>query len=268
MSMAEWLVRFVIISILVMASTLYLRGWHRLRLAGSPLARASRLVFFASSLLLILVATLPPLYPLSHQFLFARALQKILMAMVAAPFLWLSCPVHISLRGLSFPWRQRVFRTLQPHTWSGQLLRTMTYPGTTWLIYVAAIVIWHDAAVVNWTMQGQTRHYLTLFVMFGAALLYWVHIIGTGFQLRWSLPGWMLFAYAVGVEIPNMTAGIAIAYSGRPLYSHYVVTHEGLAFSILDDQMISGGLVWFMGSVVFFFSAVLIVNRLFIRNKG
>ena len=75
----------------------------------------------------------------------------------------------------------------------------------------------------------------------------------------------MLFAYAVGVEIPNMTAGVTIAYSSKALYSHYAALR---GTDVIADQMLSGGLVWFMGSVIFFSSAVIIVNRLFKRNKG
>ncbi|MCB0064535.1 MAG: cytochrome c oxidase assembly protein, partial [Caldilineaceae bacterium] len=106
----------------------------------------------------------------------------------------------------------------------------------------------------------------TLGFMFAAALLYWVHIVGTGLKLRTALPGWVLFIYAVGVEIPNMAAGITIAYSSTPLYEHYIATHERLNIDLIADQIMAGGLVWFMGSVVFFCSAVLIVNRLFLRH--
>ena len=134
------------------------------------------------------------------------------------------------------------------------------------MLYVAAIVIWHDVAVVNWTMADQSRHYLTLGLIFGAALLYWVHIVGTGFHLQRALPGWVLFVYAVGVEIPNMTAGITIAYSSVPLYAHYMAAHAQPGSLMIEDQIMAGGLVWFMGSIVFFFSAVMIVNRLFVRH--
>ncbi|MEZ4615212.1 MAG: cytochrome c oxidase assembly protein [Caldilineaceae bacterium] len=261
-----WLIRLVLLALLAVLVTLYGRGWQQLRRAGSPLAKPMRLSFLFSSIALLLLATFPPLYTRSHELLYARAMQKIMVAMVAAPLFWLACPLHFMLRGLPFAWRRQFMRSLRTDTATGQLLRGATSTGVAWMLYVTAIVIWHDPSVVNWTMDGMSRHYLTLMLMFGAALLYWVHIVGTGFHLRNALPGWVLFAYAVGVEIPNMTAGITIAYSGTPLYAHYVTTHQQLALGMIEDQITAGGLVWFMGSVVFFFSAVMIVNRIFIRH--
>lgn len=266
MPITEWFIRLLIVVILATVGGVYLRGWRHLRQVGSPLAKPFRLTLLLSSMLLILLATWPPIYELSHEILYARAVQKIMVAMVAAPLFWLACPVHIMLRGLPFRWRRAIFHRFQPETWTGHSIRAVTSTGVAWLVYVSAIVIWHDTNIVNWTMGGNVRHYLTLTLMFGAALLYWVHIVGTGLKLRTALPGWVLFAYAVGVEIPNMAAGITIAYSSTPLYTHYVATHERLNIDLIADQIMAGGLVWFMGSVVFFFSAVMIVNRLFLRH--
>lgn len=262
------LIRLVIVGLVLFIGSAYWRGWQQLRHSGAPLATSARLSLLIISLLLILLATLPPLYNLSHSLLYVRALQKIMVAMVAAPMFWLACPVHVILRGLTFARRQQIMRWLAPARWGGQLMQWLGQPALVWLFYVAAIVIWHDSAVANWTMSAPARHYFTLTVLWVAALLYWVQIIGTGLYTRWKLPGWMLFIYAVGVEIPNMTAGVTIAYSSAPLYNYYVTRHAARGTNVLDDQMMSGGLVWFMGSVVFFSSAVMIVNRLFKANKG
>ncbi|MCB0121773.1 MAG: cytochrome c oxidase assembly protein [Caldilineaceae bacterium] len=264
--MSIWVVRLAIVAIVGSVGWYYLRGWQRLRRAGSPLGHWARLGVMGISGSLILLATFPPLYPLSHELLYARATQKILVAMVAAPLFWLASPLHIILRGWPFAWRRRVIYLFRSDTRSGRLIRLFTSTGVAWMLYVGAIVIWHDSHVINWTMTGTSRHYLTLLFMFGAALLYWVHIVGTGFRLRRALPGWVLFAYAVGVEIPNMTAGITIAYSSTPLYAHYVESARRIGNDVLGDQVMAGGLVWFMGSVVFFFSAVMIVNRIFLRH--
>ncbi len=268
MNLSSGLIRLVIVGLVLLIGSAYWRGWQRLRRSGTPLATPARLSLLINSLLLILLATLPPLYTLSHSLLYVRALQKIMVAMVAAPMFWLACPLHVILRGLAFERRQHFMRWLAPTSWGGRLTHVLGQPALAWLFYVCAIVIWHDSAVVDWSMRAPLRHYLTLMVLFVAALLYWVQITGTGLYTKAKLPGWMLFVYAVGVEIPNMTAGVTIAYSSAPLYNHYAALHTARGTSVIDDQMISGGLVWFMGSVVFFSSAVMIVNRLFKANKG
>ncbi|MCB0182984.1 MAG: cytochrome c oxidase assembly protein, partial [Caldilineaceae bacterium] len=248
------------------AGWVYLRGWHRLHRAGAPLGSPIRPLLLLGSTALVLVAFFPPFYEGSHQVLYLRAIQKILVAMLAAPLFWLATPVHISLRGLPYRWRRFFIHAIRADTRSGSMIRIGSAMGTTWLLYVAAIVIWHDSKVVNWTMAGTNRHFLTLTFMFAAALLYWVHIVGTGLRLRYALPVWVIFAYAVGVEIPNMTAGITIAYSSIPLYAHYTAIAKITGADIFDAQVLAGGLVWFMGSIVFFFSAVMVVNRIFVRH--
>ena len=262
------LIRLVIVGLVLFLGSAYWRGWQRLRRSGAPLATGTRLSLLINSLLLILVVTLPPFYTLSHSLLYVRALQKIMVAMVAVPMFWLACPVHVILRGLAFARRQQFIRWLRPDHWGGRLTQFLGQPALAWLFYVCAIVIWHDSAVVNWAMSAPLRHYLTLTVLLTAALLYWVQITGTGLYTKARLPGWMLFVYAVGVEIPNMTAGVTIAYSSASLYNHYATLHTAQGTSVIEDQMLSGGLIWFMGSVVFFSSAVMIVNRLFKANKG
>ncbi|MCB0063437.1 MAG: cytochrome c oxidase assembly protein, partial [Caldilineaceae bacterium] len=119
MPLTEWLIRLLIAGLLGTIGSLYWRGWQQLRQAGSPLAKPFRLTMLLGSMLLILLATWPPLYSLSHEILYARAVQKIMVAMVAAPLFWLACPVHIILRSLPFAWRSKLYHMVQPETWSG-----------------------------------------------------------------------------------------------------------------------------------------------------
>lgn len=270
MTIFDWLLRLLIISALGLLWFGYLRGWRRWRRVDAGLASPLRLVALALSTGLILVAFFPPLDRLSRDFLFVRALQQMAIAFVAAPLLWLAAPLHLIGCGLPFPWRRRWVRWLQPQRWSGRLTRACTQPAVTWLAFVSAIVLWHETVVVNWTMQQPGLHLLLLGLFFCIAFLYWGHLTGTGLRRLHRVPGWVLFAYVVGVEIPNMATGMTIAYAGTPSYAYYVATHARMVvgMSAIEDQMMSGGLIWFTGSFVFFGSAVLIINRLFRRYKG
>lgn len=270
MMILDWLLRLLILGALGLLWVGYLRGWRRWRRVDATLASPLRLVALAISTGLILVAFFPPLDYLSRDFLFGRALQKIAVAFVAAPLLWLAAPFHLISCGLPLAWRRRWVRWLQPQRWSGRLVRAFTQPAATWLAFVSAIVLWHETAVVNWAMSQPGVHLCLLGLLFGIAFLYWGHLAGTGLRRLHRVPGWVLFAYVVGVEIPNMATGMTIAYAGTPSYAYYVAMHAHMAagMSAIEDQMISGGLIWFTGSFVFFGSAVLIINRLFRRNKG
>ena len=262
--------RLLILGLLGVLWFWYLRGWWHWRRVDRGLASPRRLLALVLSTGLILLAFFPPLDTLSREFLFVRALQKIALAFWAAPLFWLAAPYHMVGRGLPLFWRRRLTRWLQPSRWFGRALRAITQPAVTWLLFVAAIVMWHDAVVVDWTMSHAPMHFFTMVLLFGVALLYWGHLVGTGPRLRRQLPGLVLFAYVVGVEIPNMATGITIAYTETPFYAYYSATHALMptAFSVIEDQRVSGGLIWFTGSFVFFPSAVLILNRLFGQNKG
>lgn len=268
---SDWLLRLLLVGMLGLLWFGYLRGWQRWRRVDAGLASPLRLVSLGVSTGLILVAFFPPLDNLSRDFLFARALQKIALAFIAAPLLWLAAPFHLISCGLSLDWRRRWVRWLQPQRWSGRLVQGFTQPAVAWLAFVSAIVLWHDTAVVNWTMPQPGVHLLLLGLLFSIAFLYWGHLVGTGPRRFYRVPGWVLFAYVVGVEIPNMATGMTIAYAAIPSYAYYVAAHAAMpsTLSALEDQMISGGLIWFIGSFVFFSSAVLVINRLFRRhNKG
>ncbi|MEZ4863277.1 MAG: cytochrome c oxidase assembly protein [Caldilineaceae bacterium] len=249
---------------------LYGRGWWRLRQGRYALASGKRLAFFCVGLALLLAATLPPLFALSFQFLFVRALQKIMIAMWAAPLLWLACPLQIIQRGLPFAWRHQVTQWLKPERRLNRGLHLLTEPAVAWLGFVSAIVLWHDVGIVQRVMPWPGAHLLVIVLITGIGLLYWGHLVGTGLRRYRRVPEWVLFAYVIGVEIPNMATGMSIAYAGAPLYGYYAATHAHLAasFDVINDQRLSGGLIWFMGSVVFFSTGVLILNRLFRHNKG
>lgn len=270
MTTVDWLIRLVIISILIVIWFWYLQGWRRWRRVDAGLATPQRLVALSVSTLCILAAFFPPLDFISRHLLWGRALQKVALAFWAAPFFWLAAPFHLGSRGLSLVWRRRLTRWLAAGHWSGQVVRFITQPAVTWLAFVAVIVLWNEAAVVDWTMQHQGVHGAMMILLLGVALLYWGHLVGTGPRLRRQLPGWVLFAYVVGVEVPNMATGMTIAYAGAPFYTYYATMHSltTSSFGVIEDQMMSGGLIWFTGSFVFFASAVLIVNRLFHHHDG
>ena len=270
MMMVEWLLRLLILGALGLLWVGYLRGWQRWRRVDAALANPTRLVLLGISTLLIVVAFFPPFEQVSRDFLFARAIQKMALAFVAAPLFWLAAPFHLISCGLPVAWRRRLVRWLQPSHWLGWLTRAFTQPALAWIAFVSVIVLWHDTNVVNWAMPRPGVHTVLLLFLLAIALLYWVHLVGTGPRRLHRVPGWVLFAYVVGVEIPNMATGMTIAYAAVPSYDYYVAAHAAMPSTLnaLEDQMISGGLIWFVGSFVFFGSAVLVLNRLFRRHKA
>jgi putative membrane protein len=253
-------------------SLLYGRGWRRLRRRFPSLITRGRLGFWLLGIALLSIAHLPPLALISQEWLWGRAVQKVLTCLLAPPLLWLACPLHVMAWALPTAWRRYWTREVLGNSRTRRYLRTLTNPGFAWLLFISAFLIWHDVGFVNWTMQRVWTHHVVLWGLALAALLYWWHVVNTGPRIHSRLPAWVFFAYLVGADIPNMAAGVTIAFAGHPLYSYYqrVQSMWPSAFNLstVDDQIIGGGMIWCFGSLIYFSSAVLVIRKLFQDNHG
>jgi cytochrome c oxidase assembly factor CtaG len=105
--------------------------------------------------------------------------------------------------------------------------------------------------------------------LLGAALLFWQQITRMGPRRYTTASPFARFAMLVGVEVPNIIAGITIAFRSTPLYSFYAAQEtEAIARgAAMSQQTVSGALVWVFGSLVYIVSIVLVVNEIF-RREG
>jgi cytochrome c oxidase assembly factor CtaG len=246
---------------------LYIRGWLRLREISPTIAKPEKLFAFWLAAGVVLAVFISPLYTLSEQLLFGRALQMILICLVAPPLVWLAAPVHTIAWGAPGRLRRRFTRQLLETTTTRNVVRTLSAPGLTWLLFIGAFLIWHDPQFVDWSMRADLRHHLALALLLGAALLYWGHVVRTGPRIHRRLPGWVYFAYLIGADIPNMISGVTIAFNGQPIYNYYAAVHAAADYryniNVLADQTIAGGIIWCFGSIIYFGSAVLVIRKLF-----
>lgn len=257
--------------ILALLAVLYLWGWRRLRRVEPRLASVARLLAFLAGLTALTLALIWPLPIWSNQLLAMRSVQKALVAMIAPPLLWLGCPVHVIVWGLRRQLRRGFVYLRQGKGPAARGLRHMTQPLVGWFVFVGAFLSWHDPQTTPLLLGNTMLHYLAPWLLLGAALLYWWPVVGTGPRLQSRFPIWVLIPYLITVEIPNMVAGVTIAFSGHPLYPYYVAVHAAMGnrlwLDVMTDQMVGGAIVWVFGSLVYVASIVLVVHRLF-RNDG
>lgn len=257
--------------VVISTAVLYGRGWRRLRQRYPDLAKPGRWFAFVLALLLILLPHFPPIYTASEQLLAARSVMNICTAMLAPPLLWLSLPAHTLLLGLPSALRCSFTRLMFTSSPSRSVIHALSTPGVAWLLFLGAIVFWHDARFVNWSMTQHWARQLSLWVLLGAGLMYWGHIVGTAPHLHQRVPLWIYFACLIGIEIPNMASGMTVAFTPRPIYDYYVAAHAALpnrfGLDVQSDQVLAGGLIWFCGSIVYFGSAVLIFRALIPREQ-
>lgn len=254
--------------VLAVVSVAYALGALRVRYVSPRLTSPWRMAAFGFGIAALMAALVWPLPGWSNALLSMRSLQKVLICMVAAPLLWLACPLHV-LAWAGGPRQRGLYVRLQaatqrPGTW----LHTATQPLVLWFVYLAASLFWHDPQAAPFMLGDGWFHYVAPWLLLGAALLFWWPIVDTGPRRLPRLPLWLLLAYVLGVEIANMVAGVTIAFSIEPVYPHYVAMRQSLGdatlpLSLLTDQILGGALVWVLGSLVYIAAIILILHRLF-----
>ena len=256
---------------LVILIAAYVRGWRRLHRVDPGLATPLRAIAFGIAVGALAAALIWPLPGWSNYLLTMRSLQKALLCMIAAPLLWLACPLHTIVWGMR-GWTRRGLVRFHGHSWDARLTRTLTQPMAAWFGFVAAFLLWHDPASAKFLLGENWLHYVAPWVLGATAIVFWSHVVGTGPRHRAHFPAWLLILYLLGAEIANMVAGITIAFTVEPIYAHYpavraLVGDAALPLSSMIDQMAAGAIIWVFGSFVYIFGIVFVLHHLF-RREG
>lgn len=244
----------------------YLWAWLRLRRARAPLASIGRLLSFAVGTLILALAFISPVVALQQELLIGRAAQQILIGLIAPPLLWLACPAHVFLRGLPAPARRWISGQLKDSAFFGQSIRKATHPLVVWMLAFSVFLLWHEPGIANRLLANSSAYRLALWGLWFTYMLFWWYPMGTGPRLRSAMHPGIAFLYIIlGGEVPNMVTGVTLAFRQTPAYSYYATRLPVSGLTTIQDQMISGGMIWFIGSIVYVAIAFALLGRVF-RN--
>ena len=244
----------------------YLWGWLRMRRTRAQLATTARLISFVAGISALGLALHSPLVALQQELLIGRAAQQILIGLLAPPLLWLACPAHVILRGLPASSRRWIVGKLRESSLSGRLIRRATHPLAIWLLAFSVFLLWHEPGIANWLLAHPAVYRLSLWGLWITYMLFWWYPLGTGPRLRSAMHPAIAFLYVIiGGEVPNMVTGVTLAFRQTPAYSYYDGRLPVPGLTTLQDQMVSGGMIWFLGSIVYFGVAFALLGRVF-RN--
>ncbi len=261
----------VIVSLLV-PGVLFLLGWRKLRLISGPargggsLGAFWRPISYISGLLVIGLALMSPIDVLGQQLFFMHMIQHLLLIMVAPVLLLLPNPMPFLLWGL--PARARLAagsalnRVLNKQSTTGQLLRRATSPAIVWFSMLVFIIGWHDPNTYNAALQNELVHDLEHVTMFIAGMLFWWTVIGAGPRLHKNMSRPAKIAFVIAAVPPNMALGAALAFSRDPIYSFYMDMPRLWGMSVLDDQRLSGIIMWIPGSMMYMIAALVLMFRI------
>ncbi|MCC6166814.1 MAG: cytochrome c oxidase assembly protein [Caldilineaceae bacterium] len=267
--LSTWEWRLEILVVLVPLGVMYTLGWRRLRQQSSyrKLATWPRLAAYLGGLVVLAISLLSPIDRLGSQLFFMHMLQHMLSIMIAAPLLWLGEPFPIMLWAMPAPLRLWVAGLFARRSPFRRAFAAATRPGVTWLVFITVYLGWHDANAYNAALYYRWVHDIQHITFFLAAMLYWWPVVGAAPHIHGRFPGWARMAYLLATVPPNMLVGVSIAFASHVIYTYYLSVPRIWGFTALQDQMISGAIMWIPGSMMFIMVALLILALLF-REKG
>jgi cytochrome c oxidase assembly factor CtaG len=142
-------------------------------------------------------------------------------------------------------------------------LAAATRPGIAWLTFIVVYLGWHDSTAYNTALFVPWVHDIQHITFFAAAMLYWWHVVGAAPHIHSRFPGWARLAYLIGTVPPNMMVGVSIAFAGEVIYTYYLTVPHTWGFTALEDQMLSGAIMWIPGSMMFLMAALVVLALLF-----
>lgn len=248
-SLLSWTIDPAVVVPVVVAATLYVRGWVTLARRMPERFGAGRLIALMAGLGTIVVALCSPLDALGHQLLLGHMVQHLLLMAVAPPLLWLGAPVAPMLLGLPRPLRRTVAGALA----SGSLRRlahVLTDPRVGWVAFVVAFWAWHVPALYDRGLRSDSWHHVQHACFFATALLFWRPVI-LPWPARSHWPRWAMIPYLALAELQNSALAAILTFSDRVIYPAYEIVPRRWGIAALEDQSIAGVIMWVPGSLAF-----------------
>ena len=269
----SWDWRLEVLLVLVVLGTLYVRGWRQLRRRTrgntrrrSQLATRWRLVSYLAGLVFIGIALLSAIDLLSQQLFFMHMIQHLLLIMIAPPLLLIANPMPFLLWGLPTSWRRKVgsglSQVLHRESSVRRNVRSATGPGVIWLFWTISVIGWHDTTLYNLALTSELVHDLEHLFFFGAGMLFWWHVTGSGPRIhkQFGLPA--RIAFTLSAVPPNMALGVVLAFAGTAFYTYYEGVPRVWGIDPATDQNIGGIIMWIPGSMMYIIAALIMIAAL------
>ena len=244
---------------LVLAASLYLRGWFHLRRTLPDVIPVGRAAAFVCGLFLVWIAVGSPLASLDEELLSVHMVQHLLLMTVAAPLILLGAPSMPLLQG-SPVFIRGILRLFVRSSEVQRVGRVITGPLFCWLAATTVLIGWHVPALYALGLESHKWHEVEHASFFAAGLLFWRPVIpapGAVRCLRWSIVLYLFLA-----TLPCDALSAFLAFCDRVVYTSYLAVPRHLSISPLQDQECAGALMWVCVTFAYLIPAVLLTTRL------
>jgi cytochrome c oxidase assembly factor CtaG len=257
----SWTFEPWIIIPLLLAASIYLRGWWQLHRRLPQRFRVRRLIAFQSGLLALFLALASPLHALAELLLQFHMVQHLLLMMVVPPLLWLGAPTLPLVRGLPRPVLHHALSHVFASTALQHLGRFLSHPIVCLVAFTVSTVAWHVPGLYELALRAEFWHEVQHVCFLSTGMLFWWPVVQPWpSPLRW--PRWTMILYLLLADLQNTALSAFLIFSERILYPTYATVPRLWGISAIDDQAAAGVIMWVPGSVIFLVPVGLLVIRL------
>ena len=239
-----WTVDLFVALNLILLAVLYAAGVRIIKSRGltwSPW----RSISFAIGIALLAIAYTGPFETLAHTYFWAHMSQHLIVMMLAAPFIVLSCPVALTVLATSGRTRAAIIRGLRSPV--GLFL---VNPVFTWLFFASVLIGFHITPVMQWVLlDHDAMAFVERPLYLISALLFYYPLVGNDMCARRPKPAYRLLSLGL-MMIPETALGAVIFLAPVTLYPAYVASTTAVGADPLVDQQLAGALMWALAMVI------------------
>jgi cytochrome c oxidase assembly factor CtaG len=236
---------------------------------GPPVSLARQISFHLGTLVAFF-ALVSPLDHLADVFLLSAHMVQHLLLILVSPPLWL---VGIP-SGLLDP--------LIPKGLLPKIIRWLTRPITAYLIFNGVFLIWHIPTLYDAALFHPLLHVAEHLSFIAAAVIGWWPMLGFLPKVAPRPAYGIQIFYCFALMLPSIALAAIITFARTPLYPFYLgapAVEGNIALpafvngarlwglSIMDDQQLSGMIMWVPGNMVYFTVFMVTVSNWFRENE-
>lgn len=239
-----------LVATLILAATIYVRGFTTLRRRDPFQWPISRLIAYLCGLASLYLALASPIEPFASLLLQVHMLQHLLLMMFVPPLIYLGAPLFPLLNGLPRSIRRFWLAPFLQSRGIRSFFSLVTHPAVALPLFTAATWLWHLPDVYVAALQRPWLHTFQHLSFLLAGLIFWYPVIRP-FPAHPIWSKWLLLPYLLLADVQNTVLSAILTFSDRVLYPYYTHMPRIAGVTALEDQANAGVLMWVPGSIAF-----------------
>jgi putative membrane protein len=240
--LAHWSAIWPVLAIYLAVAGAHLAGTLRGGLGGAAGRRAaiSEAALFQGGLLLALLAIVSPLRYWSGIYIWVRAVQDLVLAVVAPGLIVVGAPWSALARSVGRP---QIGQQVLDGPAAGQRQPWwLRWPLATVVAFNVIWLGWHLPALFDKAPASAAAAALEYVLYLGAGVLFWLQLIGSR---PWTpaAPPMRRIALLVGTVVADTVLGMVLVFGSGVFYRYYGNSWHHV-MTVVDDQQLAGAVLW------------------------